>query len=139
MKKIKNVKQVRNVKKKAHRPLLKIRMSRKKRRLLSALEQTGGLVATACQAVGISRAHFYNYLNDDKEFREKVKEVDEREIDFTESQLKANIREGKEASIFFHLKCKGKHRGYVEKTQMEIGDIPKKQKTVIGGREIEFE
>ncbi len=41
-------------------------------------------------------------------------------IDNTESKLFENIQDGKEASIFFHLKTKAKHRGYIERASNEI-------------------
>jgi hypothetical protein len=45
-------------------------------------------------------------------------EATERDLDYTESQLKKNIKAGKEASIFFHLKCKGKARGWIERQEV---------------------
>ena len=51
----------------------------------------------------------------------KVKaEIREAQLDFTESKLMANIKAGKEASIFFHLKCMGKERGYIEKQTVYV-------------------
>ena len=38
-------------------------------------------------------------------------------LDLAEAKLLSNINQGKEPSIFFYLKCKGKLRGYREKEE----------------------
>ncbi|KKM24451.1 hypothetical protein LCGC14_1604980, partial [marine sediment metagenome] len=62
---------------------------------------------------------FYNYLQDDKDFAIKVKDVENIALDFAESALFQNIKDRREASIIFYLKTKGKGRGYIEKQEIE--------------------
>jgi hypothetical protein len=89
-----------------------------KKALLKALEKTRGIVTTACEIVGIGRTTFYDYVRNDEEFKKDVGDIDNIAIDFAESALHKNIESGKEASIIFYLKTKGKGRGYIERQEI---------------------
>jgi hypothetical protein len=103
-------------------------MTQKKRRTQAAVkrdvvknyENSLGNVSATCRNSNISRETFYRWFREDPAFAEKINDVDEANLDFTESMLLKNIREGKEASIFFHLKTKGKRRGYIETVEQDI-------------------
>jgi len=90
-----------------------------KKALLEALEKTLGVVTSACKMVGISRRAYYDYLKD-PEFKEQVDDISEVAIDFAESQLHKQIKEGNVSSTIFYLKTKGKNRGYIERTESSI-------------------
>ena len=90
-----------------------------KKALLEALGQTLGVVRSACKIVGIDRSTFYKYVNEDEKFDAEVKDIGESAIDFAESKLYEQIRENNTTSTIFYLKTKAKHRGYVEKTEIE--------------------
>jgi hypothetical protein len=90
-----------------------------KKRFLDALENHLGIVKDACIATGLSRTQFYKWKNDDPDFAAAVEEVEESVLDFVESKLLHNIRKGKEVSILFFLKTRGKKRGYSEKPEAE--------------------
>lgn len=85
---------------------------RKKAMLIKALKQSLGLISPACEAAGISRQMFYIYMKDDPEFKREVEEIDDYVLDYVENQLFKKIKEGSEKSIHFHLRNKGKKRGY---------------------------
>ncbi len=89
-----------------------------KKALLEALEKTLGIVTTACKIVGINRWTFYSYIKNDEEFAKAVKELENVALDFAESALHENIKNGKEPSTIFYLKTKGKNRGYVERQEI---------------------
>lgn len=97
---------------------------RKKKLFLQAYDRSLGNVSAACKHAKISRKCFYDWKKADSEFADLVWEVDEEMLDFSETMLKKNVREGKEASIFFHLKTKGKSRGYVEQLETKEVDNP---------------
>jgi len=78
-----------------------------------------GNVSIACEKTGISRMTFYNWKESDKDFAQKVEEIDEASVDLAESKLKLRVMEGDLTAIIFTLKCKGKKRGYVEKTEID--------------------
>ena len=90
-----------------------------KKILLDALEASLGVVTKACKETGISRTTFYNYLHEDEEFAKSVKEIENVAIDFAESALHEQIKNGNSTSTIFYLKTKGKGRGYVEKTEVD--------------------
>lgn len=92
-----------------------------KKKLLEALERTLGIVTPACKEVGISRNQFYNYYNTDPEFKEKVDELENLTLDFVESQLFKQIKDGSERSILFYMKYKGRKRGYNDSLDITTG------------------
>ncbi len=91
-----------------------------KKALLEALEKSLGIVTSACNKVNISRQTFYNYLKDDKDFAAKVKDIENIALDYAETALFKNIKDGKEPSTIFYLKTKGKGRGYIERSENQI-------------------
>lgn len=89
-----------------------------KKQLLEALEQSLGVVTTACKKVGIGRTTFYNYYNSDAEFKKQVDDIENIALDFVESQLHKQISDGNTTATIFYLKTKGKKRGYVERQEL---------------------
>lgn len=90
-----------------------------KKQLLEALEKSLGVVTTACKNVGVGRTTFYQYLKDDKEFKQSVDELQDVALDFAESQLFKQIKEGNTTATIFYLKTKGKKRGYIERQEVD--------------------
>lgn len=95
-------------------------MDNHKKAIIAALEKSCGVVSTACNAIGMARSTFYEWLKTDPEFKEAVDDIQEYAIDIAESSLLKNIKEGDTTSIIFYLKTKGKKRGYVEKTESDL-------------------
>ena len=105
----------------------------KKETILIALEKALGVVTTACQKSNVSRATFYRWLNDDKEFADEVKAIQDVALDFAESKLFEQIQDGSTAATIFYLKTKGQRRGYIERQELEHtgGEKPVNIKLVI--------
>jgi hypothetical protein len=97
-----------------------------KKRLLTALHESKGNVFIACINANVSRSTFYNYFNQDTEFKQQVSEINESAIDHVESKLMQKIDEGETVAIIFYLKTKGRKRGYAEKLTIEE-TAPKKK------------
>jgi hypothetical protein len=96
----------------------------KKERVLKTLLDTNGVIYKACDAAGITRSNFYDWVNKDEEFKRKVQEIVEKEIDDVEIALKNRINQGSDTAIIFYLKTKGKKRGYIERSELEVtGEI----------------
>ena len=93
-------------------------VAQKKKLLLEALEKSLGVISTAVKKVGISRGTFYNYVEADPDFKKAVQEIEEASIDFVESALLKQIKEGNTTATIFFLKTRGKKRGYVERTEI---------------------
>ena len=101
--------------------------------MLASLTQTMGNVSASADACDIDPSTHYAWLKKDEKYADKVYELRERALDFAEGALMKCIQNGKESSIQFFLKMKGKHRGYVETKHNLNTDIPKddmKDKTV---------
>ena len=92
----------------------------KKETLLQALENSLGIVSTACNRTGISRSSFYKWYKEDEEFRKKVDEIDNVKLDYVETKLFKNIENEKEKSIIFYLQHKGHKRGYVQRQNINL-------------------
>lgn len=90
-----------------------------KRQLIDAMEQSLGVVTAACKMVGISRVTYYDYYNNDPEFKKAIDELQNVALDFAESQLHKQIREGSTSATIFYLKTKGKNRGYIERQEIQ--------------------
>lgn len=94
------------------------RRAKQKAQFLEALRAKFGNATEAAKAVGISKQSAYNWRRDDPVFAAEWDEVNESLKDFAESKLLLNISRGKEASIFFFLKCKAKDRGYIDRVDI---------------------
>ena len=91
-----------------------------KERMLLALEKHLNVVSSACKEVGINRDTHYDWLKKDKEYKRKVKEIDNVALDFAESALHQQIKKGNPLSTMFYLKCKAKKRGYIEQQELKV-------------------
>ena len=89
-----------------------------KKKLIKALEKSLGVVTTACKNVDVARSTFYDWYNADEVFKKEVDSIGDIAIAFAESQLHKQIQDGNSTSTIFYLKCKGKRRGYVERTEI---------------------
>ena len=107
----------------------------KKEAMLQALENSLGVVTVACKQTDTPRSTYYKWLKEDKEFAQAVKEIDNIALDFAESQLHSQIKDGSTSATIFYLKTKGKKRGYVEKSEIDLtsGDNPFKVNVNIKG------
>lgn len=88
-------------------------------RVIEMYQRKGGNVSATCSALNISRAQFYRWKSKNKKFAEALDDAYEAIIDNVESKLLSKINDGDTTSIIFFLKTKAKHRGYVEKTEVD--------------------
>ena len=94
----------------------------RKKQLIEALERSLGVVTTACKQVNVARSTYYKWMDEDKEFKREVDDIANIAIDFAESQLHKQIRDGNTSATIFYLKTKGKARGYVERQEIEMAE-----------------
>jgi len=96
---------------------------KKREEFLEAYESKANNVSLACKSVGISRQTFYNWLQEDEDFKSKVQDIDEAMLDFAETALYKQIKDSNTTALIFYLKTKGKKRGYVERQEVQtLGD-----------------
>ena len=92
----------------------------KKEAILKALENSLGVVTVACKKADIPRSTYYKWLKEDKDFAKDVKEIENIALDFAESQLHTQMKDGSTSATIFYLKTKGKKRGYVERSELDV-------------------
>ena len=94
-----------------------------KKAMLDSLEKSLGVVTTACKSVGISRQTHYQWMQEDEEYKKAVEDLNDVAIDFAESQLHKQIKDGNSTATIFYLKTKGKKRGYIERQEVhKVGE-----------------
>lgn len=86
--------------------------------IVKVFKKKGCNINETCEALGITRVTFYRWRDADPELDRMIQEAAEALIDFAECQLMKLIKAGDAKSIIFFLKTKGKHRGYVESTEI---------------------
>ena len=89
-----------------------------KKLMIEALEKTLGVVTTACKSSGIPRTTHYRWMNEDAEYASAVNDLENLTLDFAESQLYQQIKQGNTTATIFFLKTKGKKRGYIERQEL---------------------
>ena len=94
--------------------------------MLQALENSLGVVTVACKQSGTPRSTYYKWLKEDETFAKEVKEIENIALDFAESQLHSQMKDGSTSATIFYLKTKGKKRGYIERSELDLssGDEP---------------
>jgi hypothetical protein len=101
--------------------------------ILEVFEKKMGNVQKTCQACKIGRTTFYNYKNEDPDFKQAVEDIKEGLIDTAEDKLREKIegvpklddeknvipgeytKEPETTAIIFYLKTVGRSRGYIER------------------------
>lgn len=92
-----------------------------KKAFIDAYTKTFGNVTMSCNKVGIARSTYYNWFNNDEDFRKKIEDIEPKELflDFVTSKLVEQISTGDKTSIIFALKTIGKERGWVERQEIQ--------------------
>ena len=118
--------------------------------MLKALKMTLGVVTEAAEQANISRQSHYNWIEQDSEYADKVKDINEEAKDFVEGTLHKLIKgyELPDSKVFcnqdghvtvvpliktigpdtaatiFYAKTKMKDRGYIERQEITGADGP---------------
>ena len=91
-----------------------------KKALIVAMQKCLGVVTQACKMVDVSRDTYYTYYREDPDFKKQCDDCSEIALDFAESKLHKQIEDNIPTSTIFFLKTKGKHRGYIEKSEHDM-------------------
>ena len=93
--------------------------AQKKKQLLEALRNSLGIVTKAVEEAGIPRRLYYDWMAKDPKFKAEVESLQDVAVDFAESSLMKQIRNGDTTATIFYLKTKGKKRGYIERQEVD--------------------
>jgi hypothetical protein len=88
--------------------------------ILAEFTRYKGKLTTIASSLKISLATLQSYIKKSKVLQECLVEYSEAELDKAEEKLGEQIDKGNLAAIQFMLKCKGKERGWTEKSEMSI-------------------
>ena len=88
--------------------------------LIEALKASAGFYSVAAEMLGCHRTAINHRVSKNEELKQIVEEINERNLDIAESKLLKEINSGNMTAIIFYLKCKGKKRGYIEKSEIDI-------------------
>ena len=91
-----------------------------KKEMLKALVLTCGNVSEACAKVNISRWTHYDWLKNDDEYKDEVKEIDESNKDWVEGKIREHIENDNPTVTIFYAKTKMKDRGYIEQQDHNV-------------------
>jgi hypothetical protein len=94
----------------------------KQKDIIDVFRKKGCNISATCNALGISRQTYYNWLKNDEDLKIEIEDSKEAVLDNVESKLLAAINDGNITAIIFYLKTKGKHRGYVERNEITGAD-----------------
>jgi len=89
-----------------------------------ALVLLAALLMAACKRAEVPRRTFYNWYENDAEFRAAVDEIAETQTDYVEGQLLQLIKAGDTTATIFYLRTRGKSRGWTDKTEKPVDELP---------------
>lgn len=99
---------------KLKQPKLKIRQ------IESALRKTNGLMSHAAELLNVTRQAIDYRVKTNKRLQEVMAEIENRLIDKSENVVYHHMQQKNLTAAIFHLKTKGKARGWIEKRESEI-------------------
>lgn len=102
---------------------------------LGFFERKGCSYPKACRAMKISRSEPAFWERENMDFKRAIYILRESLLDYTEDQLMKKVKEGHVTAMIFWLKCQGKHRGWIERYEVDVQrtvDEVKKLATTIG-------
>ena len=70
--------------------------------------------------MGCTTTTLYRYLECYPDLKDVLSDARESAIDFVESSLMKAIEGGNVTAMIFYLKTQAKHRGYVERQEVEV-------------------
>jgi len=89
------------------------------KKILTAIEGTGGLKTAIATKLGVHRMTVFNYEKKYETVRQAIEDETEKILDKAESVLFVRVQEGDEDTCKWILARKGKNRGYSEKIDTE--------------------
>lgn len=101
-----------------------------KERFLKNFSRTYGNIAKSCKSVGIARNTYYNWLKDDSDFNQKIKDTVECIKDDIETLAFERAKNNSDRMIIFLLQTKCKDRGYSISKEVIIETVEEPKTTL---------
>ena len=90
----------------------------KQNEMVEAMIKYMGVVTTAARSIDIPRSTYYDWMETDSEFKQRILDLREIKKDFVESKLLKLVEDGDTAATIFSAKTLLKDRGYVERQEV---------------------
>jgi len=87
-------------------------------KIIEALYASNGLMTLAAKKAGVGYRTVKRYVDEYPSVAQAVVESKEAMLDFAEGKLYQKIKAGDNVAILFYLKCQGRARGYIERTEL---------------------
>jgi len=87
--------------------------------IAAALISVSGIVLYAARKLRVTRNVIYQRMQKFPELKAIANEAIESTLDLGEAELIKAMKKGNLTAIIFYLKCKGKHRGYIERQEID--------------------
>lgn len=91
--------------------------------IIKAVNDSKGFLTFAAEKLGCSYQNIWQRAKRNPELKEAIGAIGEHHLDMAESKLIEAIEKGESWAICFFLKCKGKHRGYVERSEVATVNV----------------
>ena len=101
-----------------------------KKKFKEAVLDSGGVITTIANRMGVSRKAVYDWLAKHPEMKEYREQEEEKILDMAEISLFSQVKDKDFAATKYILGTKGKSRGYVEKQERELTFDNKGEKPV---------
>lgn len=89
-------------------------------KIIEALRRSKGMVSIAARLLDCSRQTVYSAMERHPEISEVVAGERELLIDTAELKLVDSVTKGQPWAIAFYLKTQGRHRGYIERREVDL-------------------
>jgi len=83
--------------------------------VIAALKKARGMIHIAAEVIGCDPTTIRNHMKRNHEVQKAYNDITQRELDLSELQLFRARDNGEPWAVCFHLKTKGKKRGYIER------------------------
>lgn len=87
--------------------------------VIEAVRKNKGILTLVARDLGCTRQTIHNYVNRYPTIAAAVEDERESLLDMAEGKLFDQVNKGNITAIIFTLKTLGKHRGYVERQEVE--------------------
>lgn len=95
----------------------------KKQAMIVAMANKLGVISHACEEVGINRTTYYEWMEKDEDFRDKINALNELVLDEIEAEALRRMKTS-DAVLIFLMKTKLRGRGYTERIEHEhVGQV----------------
>lgn len=93
-----------------------------KEKLINAIENSGGVIATIAKRLGVSWSTAERHIQKYGQSRDAYHDENMKLLDMADVGLYQRVKDGDLQAIMWLQRTKGKYRGYTEKQEIEVNN-----------------